>query len=116
MIAGGGASNFVHWEEPRLLTVRELSRLMGYPDTWMWPDGRTVRVIGSYIGKCCPVTSGQWLSDWVAKALDGEPGQQGERIGDREYLRNSSLDYRRWDPAISQWTLRPVKESVGSTS
>lgn len=117
VIAGGGAANFVHWSEPRLLTIRELSRLMGYPDTWTWPEDKTVRTIGAFIGKCCPVNSGQWLSEWVAKALDGEPGERGEEIGDREFLHNSSLDYRRWDPAVSRWKLRGnYTDPVGSSS
>lgn len=109
VVAGGGAGQFVHWSEPRLLTVRELSRLMGYPDTWAWPDGRSIRTIGAYIGKNCPVTSGKWLSNWVARALDGDPGKRGELIGDREYLHDSTLDYRRWPKEISQWEFRPKR-------
>lgn len=111
VIAGGGIQKFVHYEEPRFLTVRELSRLMGYPDSWEWPDGVSVTVASSLIGKCCPVDSGRWVSEWVARAFDGEPGERGEPTSDelaadREYLHNSSLDYRRWDPQVSQWTHR----------
>jgi site-specific DNA-cytosine methylase len=106
VVAGGSADSFVHYSEPRFLTVRELSRLMGYPDDWRWPDGLNVGTAGALIGKCCPRNSGQWLSDWVARALDGEPGEQGEQIGDREYLHNSSLDYRRWPYEVSGWRLR----------
>lgn len=115
VIAGGGASKFVHWEEPRFLTVRELSRLMGYPDTWNWPDGISVDNAGKLIGKCCPVTSGFWLSWWVANALEGTPGEKGKEVGDREFEHNSSLDYRRWDPEVSGW-LPPQKHKarVGS--
>lgn len=104
VIAGHGASKFVHYNEPRYLTIRELTRLMGYPDDWEWPEGISVGNASKYVGKCCPVTSGQWISDWVAKSLDGEPGQRGEEIGEREYLHNSSLDYRRWPQEISGWT------------
>lgn len=108
VVAGHGAAKFVHYSEPRYLTIRELTRLMGYPDEWRWPEGLTVTNASKLIGKCCPVPSGQWVSDWVARSLDGYPGRRGEEIGDREYLHNSSLDYRRWDPKISEW-LPPAK-------
>lgn len=35
-----GSSRFVHPTEPRLLTVREHARLMGYPDTFVFKGGR----------------------------------------------------------------------------
>lgn len=103
VIAGSGAMNFVHYAEPRLLTIRELTRLMGYPDDWRWPADVSVGVASKLIGKCCPVDSGRWISGWVARSLDGEPGTGQEKIGEREYLHNSSLDYRRWPREISGW-------------
>lgn len=118
VIAGAGASKFVHYSEPRFLTIRELSRLMGYPDSWQWPSELSVDNVSKLIGKCCPADSGRWISGWVAQALDGEPGEQGEEIGEREYLHNSSLDYRRWPTEISGWTPRPAayaeQAAVGS--
>lgn len=93
---GGCARDFAHWTEPRLLTVRELSRMMGYPDTWIWPQ--SISQCSMQIGKCCPVTSGRWISDWVARALEGKPGHQGKELsdGEGEYEYNFTNLYKRW--------------------
>lgn len=111
VLAGGGIQKFVHYSEPRFLTIRECTRLMGYPDAWEWPDEASVNTASALIGKCCPVDSGRWISEWVAKAFDGEPGERGKKTDDpqavdREYLHNSSLDYRRWPESVSQWKYR----------
>lgn len=95
VVTGGSTREFIHWAEPRLLTVRELSRLMGYPDDWRWPSTSVGRV-GSEIGKCCPCDSGRWVSTWVRRALESTPGQTGEKIGDREYLYNFTRDFKEW--------------------
>lgn len=107
VVAGSGVSKFVHWSEPRFLTIREISRLMGYPDEWRWPEGVSIANASKYVGKCCPCDSGRWISGWVARALDGEPGEPGKPVGDREYEINNSLDYRRWPVEISGWVPRP---------
>ena len=96
VITGGGILSFVHWAEPRFLTVRELSRLMGYPDSWRWDFASSPMQASLLIGKCCPVQSGKWISEWVKRALDGEPGEQGRLIGDREYLHDSTNVYKPW--------------------
>lgn len=113
VVSGGGAGDFVHWKEPRFLTVREISRLMGYPDSWRWPEEvSSVNVASALVGKCCPVNSGKWISEAVADALDGNPQNNGmadEILGspqNREYLHNSSLDYRRWPTEVSDWQIR----------
>lgn len=95
VLTGGGIHGFVHWAEPRLLTARECSRLMGYPDTWTWPTG-SVNQASAWIGKCCPVTSGRWISSFVRRALDGDPASSLEQIGPREYYYNCTLDYKKW--------------------
>lgn len=74
VIHGGGAGQFIHPEENRFLTMRELSRLMGYPDTWHWPDVGNRWNVSMWLGKNCPVQSGQWLSHWAKRALEGEAG------------------------------------------
>ena len=92
--AGSCARDFAHWSEPRLLTIRELGRMMGYPDSWRWPQGVTKSSL--LIGKCCPVPSGRWISSHVARALDREPGRSGKEIGHDEYLHDSTHAYKRW--------------------
>lgn len=101
---GGCARDFAHWSEPRLLTIRELGRMMGYPDSWKFPHSITKS--GMLIGKCCPAPSGRWISGWVARALEGSPGQVGstsdgrgakkEDLEPAEYLHNCSLTYKKW--------------------
>jgi site-specific DNA-cytosine methylase len=96
VLTGGGIHGFVHWAEPRHLTVRECARLMGYPDVWDWGIASTPMKASLWIGKCCPVDSGRWISNWVARALDGNPGEPGREIGDQEWLFNCTNDYKNW--------------------
>lgn len=113
VLTGAGGSAFVHWSEPRYLTIREASRLMGYPDDWKWPDGEKLDIINSWIGKCCPVQSGQWLSEQVADALDDptlEHADPGEGIGYAETLFDCTLDYRRWPVEISGYEYKPRRK------
>jgi hypothetical protein len=109
VVSGGGAGDFVHWSEPRFLTIREITRLMGYPDSWRWPEEvSSVNVASALVGKCCPVDSGRWISNAVADAIVGDPQKDEQQItiGEREYLHNSSLDYRRWPREVSGWSLK----------
>lgn len=94
VLAGSCARDYAHYEEPRLLTIRELSRLMGYPDDWRWPHKVTTSSL--QIGKCAPVPSTRWLSTWARRALDGEPGAPGRVIGEDEYLHQSTNAYKEW--------------------
>jgi site-specific DNA-cytosine methylase len=96
VLTGGGVFGFVHWSEPRFLTVRECARLMGYPDAWTWKPARNISQASAWIGKCCPVSSGRWISSWVRRALEGTPGTALEQVGEREYSHNSTLLYKPW--------------------
>lgn len=107
VLTGGALVSFVHWEEPRLLTARECTRLMGYPDDWTWAPARAPMTMSLWIGKCCPVQSGRWISKWVAKAIrhhhEGELTIAGapsvgdvKQIGDGEYLHDSTNAYKPW--------------------
>lgn len=102
VLTGGGCGDFFHWEEPRYLTVRECARLMGFPDSWSFDIARGVGHASAWIGKCCPVSSGRWISGWVYEALEGEPGAPLEELGDREYIYNNTLDYKRWPRDVSR--------------
>lgn len=85
VLTGGGMWQFVHPDEDRWLTVREMSRIQGFPDTWKYPD-ENIRWASLWIGKGVPVQSGYWLSRWVSNSLQGSPGSiRGELIGDNEF-------------------------------
>lgn len=79
-----------------MLSVRECSRLMGLPDSWNWSSVQSVSQAGALCGKCCPVQSGKWLSTWARRALEGNPGTAMTKIGEREYVHNSTLLYKGW--------------------
>jgi len=96
VLTGGCLADQIHYSEDRLLTVREGSRMMGYPDTWQWDTAKSVMGAGMWIGKCCPVQSGQWISTAVRAALEGDPGEPGEQIGPHEFLHNSTNAYKTW--------------------
>lgn len=108
VLTGGALVSFVHWQEPRLLTARECSRLMGYPDDWTWAPARAPMTMSLWIGKCCPVNSGKWISGWVAEAIRAEHSVGGnlayegpsngdvQQIGDGEYLHDSTNAYKPW--------------------
>ncbi len=96
VLTGGGLVDCMHYAEQRGITVREGSRLMGYPDSWQWDVAGSVMKASLFIGKCCPVQSGRWISEWVYNALEGMPGEQGEKIGEHEYLHNSTNAYKSW--------------------
>lgn len=96
VLTGAGVLSFVHWSEDRFLTVRETSRLMGYPDTWRWDFCSTPMNASMLIGKCCPVSSGKWISEWVRRAIEGNPGAPGELVGDHEYRHDSTNIYKPW--------------------
>lgn len=96
VLTGGCAGDFVHYSEPRFLTVRELARLMGFPDSWGFSIVGTAQRVGMYIGKCCPVNTGRWIAEWFVRALEGNPGGPLQQIGEREFVHNSTLLYKPW--------------------
>lgn len=108
VLTGSGILSFCHYSENRAFTVRELSRLMGYPDTWDWttPSGGKPMGASMLIGKCCPVQSGQWISQHIANAIRAAYGDV-DPITDRgdvvqhsedglEWVHNSTNLYRQW--------------------
>ena len=106
VLTGGGLLSQVHWEEDRLLTAREASRMMGYPDSWDWSFTSHPMQASMLIGKCCPVTSGRWISGHVAEAIRGSYDEDGwahgmsygdtKSIGEREWYHNSTIVYKPW--------------------
>lgn len=63
-----GSSRFIHPFEPRLLTVREQARLMGFPDSFVFIGGRDSQY--NMIGEAVPPPLARSIGDVVARALD----------------------------------------------
>jgi site-specific DNA-cytosine methylase len=108
VLTGGGLLSFVHYAEDRLLTVRETSRLMGYPDSWSWSFVKSPMQASLLIGKCCPVQSGRWISEWVRRAVGGDvpANDRGDVVHttdaqavEREFIHNSTQAYK---PVLKQ--------------
>jgi site-specific DNA-cytosine methylase len=99
VLTGGAVFGFIHYEEPRFLTVRECARLMGYPDAWSFSDCKNMNQASNLIGKCCPVQSGRWIAEWAARALQGNPGAPCQPLDGpetREFYHNNTPFYRPW--------------------
>jgi site-specific DNA-cytosine methylase len=62
-----GTRNRIHPLRNRLLSVRESSRLMGFPDDWKWALPGDVQQFAA--GVCPPVA--QWYGEVVSHALAG---------------------------------------------
>lgn len=61
----------------RLITHREIARLMGFPDAWLLgtaPRGLKGRFLGAYWEATTSVAAARWVMGWVRRALDGAPG------------------------------------------
>lgn len=87
VITGYGLDENVHPVCDRTFTHREVARIMGFPDEWSCQPyidhGSKGRM---WYGKQLPLSSGQWIAEWAASALKGNPGELiGEQTDDREW-------------------------------
>jgi site-specific DNA-cytosine methylase len=71
VITGGSPGSVVHPTQYRHLTMREVARIMGFPDTWRIAPYRDSRTMKESWGKGIPVHSGLWLARCVRAALEG---------------------------------------------
>lgn len=75
VVAGDGTSAFVHYDLNRLLTIRELARLMGFPDEFSWgPQTGSFSKRNAWLGKQVPVQSWTWMLDSIVRSLNREQG------------------------------------------
>jgi len=85
VITGGGMMQVMHPTRDRLLTHREVARIMGFPDDWRVRPLRGRSNLRLTWGKGIPVGSGRWLSTWVRRSIYGTPGSitgsQDDKIG-----------------------------------
>lgn len=85
VITGAGTEIAIHPRLNRLFTHREVARIMGFPDDWRISPLRDLPGLKSTWGKGITVDAGRWISTWVRRSLDGEPGQlPGTVVGNRE--------------------------------
>ncbi len=90
VVTGGAHTLTMHPTENRMLSIREVARVQGFPDDWLIaPLLRTQSVgkVGILWGKGIPVESGRWIAGNISRCLDGQPGTvRGDEIGERERL------------------------------
>jgi site-specific DNA-cytosine methylase len=98
VITGNGGGGLGHYTEPRILTQREVARLMGFPDNWLIEPNQKYKYLNSGWGKGVTVDVGRYFGTWLAKSINGEPGSvMGNLIGERERLINYTQHFRTFE-------------------
>lgn len=92
----GKIQESVHPTEPRVLTLREGARALGYPEEWKLAAYKT----DAWLGKGIPVSSGKWIAKCVKASLDGKAHQlqRGTETGEHEWTHDNT---RSWKPVIT---------------
>jgi DNA (cytosine-5)-methyltransferase 1 len=108
VITGAGPSLVVHPWRPRMLTHREVARILGFPDDWRILPLRKVGGLGLTWGKGITVDCGRWIASWARAALDGNPGEYaGEELGDRERVIDVTHSWKPdWKPRLPRPAVR----------
>jgi site-specific DNA-cytosine methylase len=73
VITGGSPGTVIHPRRNRLLTTREIARIMGYPDDWRINEKQNP----AWWGKQVTVDAGRWAGEQIARHLAG-----GGEVGD----------------------------------
>jgi site-specific DNA-cytosine methylase len=95
VITGNGGGGIGHYAEHRILTQREVARLMGFPDNWLIEPNQRYKYLNSGWGKGVTVDVGRYFGTWAGRSINGEPGSvTGELIGERERLINYTQHFR----------------------
>lgn len=73
-----GTIELFHFAEPRPLSIREVARLMGLPDTWRINPSLSIAAAWARLGKNVPVQSAEWMARQAFDNLTGEAfGMEG---------------------------------------
>lgn len=95
VITGAGLQNVVHPTLDRMLTHREVARILGFPDDWTIEPLKNNTGLSQTWGKGITVDCGRWIGGWIRNALLGNPGShQGEQIEHDEYTINVTDSYK----------------------
>jgi site-specific DNA-cytosine methylase len=89
VVTGAGPMTIVHYRQERVLTFREVARILGYPDNWLIEPLAGKPGMSLTWGKGITVQAGRWIAGEAMKALRGEvskPGGTPTGIEDDEYL------------------------------
>lgn len=90
VITGIAPEIYVHPTENRVLTFREIARVMGFPDSWNVEKYAVTGWQARLFGKGICVEAAHWISTAAAQSLSGNPGsEKGVQIGEREFLINT---------------------------
>jgi site-specific DNA-cytosine methylase len=101
VLTGSALEAVVHPTQPRMITHREAARIQGLPDDWDIEGARGYSDLHSTWGKAVPLQASKWLGDALVASLNGQPsGDQGELIGEREYLLDLDKGFSR--PAVKK--------------
>lgn len=85
VVTGAGTEIAIHPRLDRLMTHREVARIMGFPDNWQILPLRGNPGVKATWGKGITVDAGRWIATWVRRSLEGQPGTlPGTVIGERE--------------------------------
>lgn len=117
VVTGGSSARSIHPYEPRPLTLREMYRIQGFPDTWKLEPAVALASPNTatlWPGKGIPVQSGRWIASQVRRSLEGdaEHDRALSQLNDDEFTWDGTSDHRRKTPATSRPrrsdTIRPT--------
>lgn len=99
VVTGGSAQRSLHPTEPRPLTLREMYRLQGFPDTWLIEPAVAMANANTatlWPGKGIPVQCGKWIAEQAKAAIEGAPRDDGRlrQLGEHEYVWDGTSDHR----------------------
>jgi len=84
VVTGAGPMTIVHYDEPRVLTFREVARILGYPDNWLIEPLAGKPGMSLTWGKGITVQAGRWIAEQAMRAGSGEVDEAGGTPGEEE--------------------------------
>lgn len=90
----GKLQESVHPTKPRVLTLREGARALGYPEDWSLAEYKTC----AWLGKGIPVASGRWIAESVKRSINGDLDglERGTPTGEREWTHDNTRAWKAW--------------------